>query len=229
MDVSPKASSATIDYQLLSHIAHDARGPFNGLVGFSELLDSDFTSLSEERRQEYTHLLKVLASKSFLQLQTVIAWIKLISNNFTLNTSTFSSQEVLHQALSYNAHDIENKSISVNISDEPTLVIRGDAHYMPIALGNLIAFSLRFIEAKSQILFATDKSSKSKNVITIQFQLAASYEKANLQQLLALNPTNLTEEDTGLWVCGHIMERHNAKIDLNMSSTNLTRITVTFP
>jgi hypothetical protein len=45
-----------------------------------------------------------------------------------------------------------------------------------------------------------------------------------LQQLLALNPTNLTEEDTGLWVCGHIMERHNAKIDLDISATNLTRI-----
>src|SRR6478752_3069823 len=108
-----QSSSARIDYELLSHIAHEARGPYNGLIGFSDLLDSNFDTLPVERQKEYAHLVKLLASKSFFQLQTVIAWLKLVSSNFKVHQSPFYLSEAVKYAVQYNANDIRGKSIDV--------------------------------------------------------------------------------------------------------------------
>lgn len=222
------SSLANIDYELLSHIAHEARGPYNGLIGFSDLLDSHFDSLPVERQKEYAHYVKLLASKSFFQLQTFIAWLKLVSNNFKINHSTFYLSEAVKLAVQYNANDIKGKMVSIDSPADELGQINGDINYISIALAHVISFSLHGIEKHSNIAVNIVALAKKGFSVNISFKSTEPEELVHLLNQTGTAPDQVPESKTGLWVSAQILKHHRSTMSVEVLPENRIDIDILF-
>lgn len=223
------SSRASIDYELLSHIAHEARGPYNGLIGFSDLLDSHFDSLPVERQKEYAHYVKLLASKSFFQLQTFIAWIKLVSNNFKLNNSPFFLSDALKSAIQYNANDSKSKSVEIHAPADESGKMNGDLNYIGVAIANIISYALHNIEKHSTVTLTIQPPSQQTFTLKIAFKSTSMPEEfIPFLAQTGNSPDEVPESKTGLWVTGQILKLHHSVLTVETHAENRIEILIRF-
>jgi K+-sensing histidine kinase KdpD len=224
-----QSSRASIDYELLSHIAHEARGPYNGLIGFSDLLDSNFDTLPVERQKEYAHIVKLLASKSFFQLQTVISWLKLVSSNFKVNHSPFYLSEAVKYAMQYNANDTKGKSIEMLAQTGEAGKIYGDLNYISVAVANVVSFLLVYLEKQSKIELSIVESPEKEFSVKVSVVVNNAPEELNhLLELFCNNPDQVPETKTTLWVAGQILKHHQSPIVVENDPNNQLNIRIGF-
>lgn len=228
MSNSTFASSANIDYELLSHIAHQTRGPFNGLIGFSDLLDSGFDKLPDTSKKEYVHVLNILACKAFLNQQTVIAWLKLISNNFSINHSSIPVSEMLNKAIQYNIADIEKTLVEITIDNPNNIDINGDTTYLNLAFTNLISFILQYTVPQTTIELSSHTSSKTIIIINFKAILASEKLVKKLELLSENKVLEIPESNTALWVAAQIFLLHKTTILFQKGPNNMFSITIEF-
>lgn len=229
MNNPSQSSRASIDYELLSHIAHEARGPYNGLIGFSDLLDSNFDTLPVERQKEYAHLVKLLASKSFFQLQTVIVWLKLVSSNFKINHSSFYLSEAIKYSIQYNANDLRGKSIDAISKPDEVGKVSGDFNYISIALANIVSFLFFYLEKQSQIELSIIEVSQQEFSLNISFTIAHNPDEiTHLLTLASSDPDLIPESKTSIWVAGQILKYHHLLPSFEIQPNNRATISIRF-
>jgi K+-sensing histidine kinase KdpD len=203
-------SNANIDYNLLSHIAHEVRSPFNGLIGFSDLMATHGKELSEDKKYEYTQLINQLTNKSFFQLQTFIAWVKLISDNLQLNFTQSHIKDTVKQAILFNRNDLDSKEMEVDIVCNIDLV-KADHIQLAIALACFLFSSIRTGVDKSSIRVAINKTEHDIS-IHILWQYSDN-EQSAIKWLT--NPKAAQEYDEQtfrLWIGKKIIEAHKGSV-----------------
>ncbi len=139
-----------IDYDLVSYISHETKGPFNGLIGFSDLLCSHYDKLSDENRKEYLTVVNQLASKSFLQLQVIIYWVKLMSNNIKPHLGICLTTDLLKQVMLYTQNDIDAKGIELTVNHS-ILNVNTDSNQLSVVLANILTTAIRTSKEESEI------------------------------------------------------------------------------
>lgn len=197
MSQEQNIAKADIEYNLLSQITHDVRGPFNGLIGFSELL----LKVQNAKDQEaYSLIVFQLANKSYLYLQVLIAWLKLISNNYKANTSVVSSESIINQGIKFNENEIEGKLIAIH-SEVIDKSVQADQVYLPLALGIILNLMIRFTKTGDEILIVSNEQNCSIKYIGSNEDLQASFKSINTNQLV------YDEKTYGLWVAHQLISK----------------------
>jgi two-component system, sensor histidine kinase and response regulator len=103
----------SIDSEFISILVHDMRSPYNGLLGFSDLLVNHFSQLNDENKNQYLKTIYSLCNKSFFQTQTMLYWLLIQSGNFELNISPVALHSAAEQCLLAFKNDFEQKNIPV--------------------------------------------------------------------------------------------------------------------
>jgi K+-sensing histidine kinase KdpD len=151
-------AEARIDYNLLAYINHDVRSPFNGLIGFSDILAQNINRLPKEKAEEYAIIISDLANKSHLNIQLVLCWIKLISENYKPNVTVGSWQQVFNHVKVYNASDIKAKGLELIIETDHSHVL-ADQTNLAVAFALLVAQITRYSEPSNIITIRATSSS----------------------------------------------------------------------
>lgn len=217
-------SNADIDYNLLSHIAHEVRSPFNGLIGFSDLLASHGTEISDDKKNEYTQLINQLTNKSFFQLQTFIAWVKLISNNLQLNFTHSNILDTIKQAIVYNANDLESKDIDVEKTSTIDLV-KADHIQLAISLGCFLFSAIRTGTERSTIRFVVTKSAQDV-IIHIGWKYSDPEQPAIKWLTHPKGAQEYDEQTFRLWIARRIIESHNGSLSIETNPDSRNNISM---
>lgn len=157
-----------IDYDLVSYISHETKGPFNGLIGFSDLLCSHYDKLSDENRKEYLAVVNQLASKSFLQLQVIIYWVKLMSNNIKPHLGVCPTADLLKQVMLYVQNDIDAKGIELTVNHS-VLNLNTDSNQLSVAIANILSTAIRTSKEESDISLELSETPDNKYEIIIKW------------------------------------------------------------
>jgi two-component system sensor histidine kinase/response regulator len=214
----PSSASANIEYNLLSHISHEVRGPFNGLIGFSDLLNTHYETLSDESKIEYIHIINQLASKSYLQVQTLIIWLKLISNNVSLNFSNVDLYDTIKNSIIGLSNDIESKKINI-IYPLKNASIEADNQLLLVALSNILSISIRTLAEQHEITL-THHVTKTEHCIMISWLTSIELVEPILP---FLNNQNQYDEHTfRFWIASQILQKHSGKLTLTIDNNCVT-------
>lgn len=143
-------SKASIDYTLLSQFAHDTRGPFNGLLGFSELLIKQFDQLSSAQQADYLNIVNQQAIRSYVNTQTFIAWVKCISNNLKIQPVVVEASDFIASVVKLIQPELSSKELDLQ-TQIGGKTITADASVMPLAIANLLNHCLKHVTESSQI------------------------------------------------------------------------------
>ena len=81
--------NATKD-KFFSIIAHDLKSPFQGLIGYSHILATEYSTLSEEEKLSFINSIENLSHSSYKLLENLLEWSRMQTGQMVLHLENFN-------------------------------------------------------------------------------------------------------------------------------------------
>ena len=158
-----RALNATKD-KLFSIISHDLRSPFNTILGFQELLLSDYDDLSDYDRLEMIRQVNTTTNHVYDLVENLLNWSRVQTDNIHPQPVKLNLKEVILQKLDLHRLIAESKGISIDYELPDSLIAFADINLLETSIRNLINNAIKFTPGGGTILI---KTSQHNGVITV--------------------------------------------------------------
>ncbi|WP_417432078.1 PAS-domain containing protein [Kiloniella sp.] len=129
--------------KFFSIIAHDLKGPFNALLGFSSLLSDRGESLSTEKTKEYGTMVHQSAEQVFKLLENLLEWSLLQMGRMEYAPGPVSLDEVIQTNKVLFAPAADKKGVTL-ICKPTDYIVLADFNMVDTILRNLINNAIKF-------------------------------------------------------------------------------------
>jgi len=206
--------------KFFSIIAHDLKNPFVTLLGFSEILLSEYKELQSDEVLYFINEMKNTADLSFNLLQNLLQWSRSQTGKIEFHPSNINLFKIVQQNILLVNKAAEKKGISLfnNVIEE--LNLYADEDMLNTIIRNLLTNAIKFTNTNG-IISVESKINKSMVEIYIKDSGVGMDEEtvAKLFRLESTQSTTGTNNETGtglgLILCKEFVEKHDGKIWVN--------------
>lgn len=205
--------------KFFSIIAHDLKSPFQGLIGYSEILSKEYDSLEEEEKIAFIKSIEELSHSSYKLLENLLQWTRLQTGQMAFNPEYFNVNVELHSTLSLLKQTAQNKNIDFNYDIDNLLFITADKNMISTIVRNLVSNSIKFTERRGKIELKS--FTRDKMVEFIVSDTGIGMDDTIKQKLFSIDKSTgrkgtANEEGTGLGLllCKEMVEKHGGTISV---------------
>ena len=211
-----KQINATKD-KFFSIIAHDLKNPFNGILGFSNILMEEAKDMDLPTIQEYADMINRAATQVFRLLENLLSWARIQQGQIPFNPTTLSLKEVANEATEILIEIANKKKIRIIDHIPEQITVQADGDMLKTVIRNIVSNALKFTAANGKVeLIAVE----NKNSVEISIKdNGKGMTKENANKLFKIDTNYITrgteeEEGTGLGLilCKEFIEKHQGKI-----------------
>ena len=203
--------------QLFSIIAHDLKTPFNSLVGFSEILLTDYHSLTDEQRLEYIQYLNLSSLSAFELLNNLLHWSRIQFNNVVILKEKVNLLDIVKESIDPLAATAKNKKINITVNVDDDIEVLVDKSTLGIVIYNLLMNAVKFSYEKSTV---TVYGRKEANQVIIGVQDTGIGMTTELQNSLFKTGNIISNSGTaqekgtglGLMICKDFIGRNGGEL-----------------
>lgn len=159
---------ATVDKQLLSRLTHHVRNPFNGIIGFSDLLANHFEKLDDDDKKNYIQIVHQLSKKALLRSENLAWWLKFFTENITPVPQNVDLSELIKDELNYFNTEIEKQHLDLALEINDNAIIKVDKVMLQSVLKNLLLNIIEFAPVGEYVLINLTKSGANNLTLTLQ-------------------------------------------------------------
>ncbi len=211
-----KQLNATKD-KFFSIIAHDLKNPFITLLGFSDLLISDFGEFTDEEKIYYITEMKKSAEVSHNLLQNLLLWSRAQTGRIEFNPLKIDLQKIVSDNIELLRPSAERKQIKIISDTPPNTFIFADEDMLNTIIRNLLTNALKFTNKNGLIEINCFQRPENIEICISDTGVGMSDKvKANLFRLDVSQTTFGTENEAGtglgLILCKEFVEKHGHKI-----------------
>lgn len=135
--------NATKD-KVFAIIAHDLRGPFNNILGYTDLLIGDYETLNEEQRRKFIAKISESSKGAFELVENLLLWASSQQNSISINKKNLNIKKLVNETLNALTSTAEKKKITININISEKLLVFADEFTMKIIITNLVSNAIKF-------------------------------------------------------------------------------------
>lgn len=225
--------NATKD-KFFSIIAHDLRNPFITILGFSDLLLSDYSELSDEERKFYLEEMKKSAELSHNLLQNLLQWSRSQTGRIEFNQSALFLHHVINSNFDLLYGSAEKKDIKMVSEVSVDIKLFADEDMLNTVLRNLLTNSIKFTPRHGTITVSASLN-KSMAQISVSDTGVGMDESAlnNLFRIDISHSSHGTDREAGtglgLILCKEFVEKHGGTISVSSAPGKGTTFTFTIP
>lgn len=204
--------------KFFSIIAHDLKNPFQGLLGYSEILAKDLLNMDTEDVQEVAHDLHESAQNLFKLLENLLQWSRIQRGVIEYNPDVFS----LHQVAQLNVGLVNSsafqKRITIENQVDPELMVYADVNMINTIIRNLLTNACKFTDFDGRIVLTGTKiSDQFAEVGIIDNGVGINQENCDKlfridSQLTTLGTANEKGTGLGLVLCKELTEKNGGEI-----------------
>ena len=226
-------SNATLK-KFISIIAHDLKNPFNTIIGFSDLLKTEFDNLSPDERKlaiENTHKSSVSA---YALLEQLLEWARLQTGTFQMNIEKLDLSEVVDEIISFQQPSAFLKNQHIQKDIPKGLYIYMDINMMLTIFRNLLSNAIKFTPEGGEIKITAAPSGNMVALTIADNGVGISSE--NMDKLFRIDeqyktPGTIGEKGTGigLLLCHEYVEKSGGTITVASKVEEGTTFTLNFP
>lgn len=136
---------------LISILSHDLRSPFNGILGFADILHNDVDSLSRERIRELVDIIRSQALHAYSLLEDVLEWVMLQSDKVPPKPSETDVLPICSSVVSNLKPKVDEKHISISCPAASSGKVYADEHMLYTVLNNLVSNAIKFSHEHGRI------------------------------------------------------------------------------
>jgi two-component system, cell cycle sensor histidine kinase and response regulator CckA len=137
--------------RFFSIIAHDLNNPFQGILGFTELLSESIDDMSKEEILDYAQKLNESTKNIFQLLQQLLSWSRLQIGHMQYRPSLQEFWELAEFNTHLIKHQAEEKGITVENTVHPESYLFCDPNMVNTILRNLLSNAVKFTSRGGQI------------------------------------------------------------------------------
>ncbi len=130
--------------KLFSLISHDLRAPFNSLLGFSEILTTEYDTLTKEEIKEYLNAIYESSKNLYNMTTNLLQYSRFQVGKIAYEPKILNLQELVDKNLNLLKGNYLKKQIDVRADIEKDLFIFADEDMMNSVIQNLISNSIKF-------------------------------------------------------------------------------------
>ena len=203
--------------KFFSIIAHDLKSPFQGLLGYSQILSNEFETLTEEEIKVFISSIDELSNSAFKLLQNLLDWSRLQTGKMAFNPEKLNLLVELHPTLTLVKQTALKKEISFSYSIDSNLFMTADKNMLTTVVRNLISNAVKFTKSGGEIKF--NSRLVGENVEISVSDTGVGIRTDDLEKIFRIDKSISTkgtanEEGTGLGLllCKEMIQQHNGKI-----------------
>ena len=220
--------------KLFSIIGHDLGNQFNIILGFLEVLVSDFKKLDSGKVEIHLNNIYNSSKHAFNLLENLLTWARMQTNMIQYNPEVFDVQSKVAESVGLFEGACAKKSIKIEIAGSERMWIVADINMFSTVFRNLVANAIKFTHGDGNILIQTEKIGDfceiaisdngvgiSDNDIGKIFRIDSKHK----------TPGTMGEKGTGLGLilCKEFVEKHGGKIEVKSKVGKGSRFSFTLP
>lgn len=217
-----------------SIIAHDLKSPFNGLLGFSNLMLQDFDRFSREEIRSYLKNMNSSIKHIFNLVENLLDWSRIQSGRLEYNPEPVELEELIVSVLKILESNFHNKSIKTSTRLEKSVIVSADRKMLISVVQNLLSNAVKFtreggeIEVRSQIREQFALVTIRDNGVGIRQEMLKDLFK--IEKLVTTEGTQ-NEKGTGLGLilCKEFIEKCGGRITVESKPGKGTAFTFSLP
>ena len=216
-----RESNATKD-KFFSIIAHDLKGPFQTILGFSELLLNRYYDYSDEKRIKFIELIHQSGFKTHSLLENLLAWSRSQRGMIQYTPENIHLYSFMKKDVNLFRKLASEKSININVNIPDNINILADMDMLSTIIRNLLSNAVKFTNEGGEInVYAklNENNSADKEVSIFVEDNGIGIDKSRLNSIFDVNenistPGTHTEQGTGLGLllCKEFIEKHQGSI-----------------
>jgi PAS domain S-box-containing protein len=204
--------------KLFSILAHDLRGPFNALIGYSELLIKNFKNYPVEKIERQLNYILDSSKQTFYMLNNLLEWSRSQRETIKYNPEPI----MISQYLSYELDILKQQASRKNIVIEEKIIgaekiINADPNLISTVIRNLISNAIKY-SFKNKTIQITLTFSDNELLFSVKDEGTGIRPelKENLFKISDIGSTAGTQGEKGtglgLLICVDFVAKHNGKI-----------------
>ena len=203
--------------KFFSIIAHDLKSPFQSILGFSELLSTEYEYLTEEQRKEAATNILSVSNDTYRLIENLLEWGRTQTGAVKAAFRSFNVKDLVAETLPLFQAPLKKKSIEFSY-DLPALIQAWADYDMIMAVfRNIVSNAIKFTPVGGRIHIKLSQTSEL--VILSVTDTGTGMEPEILERLFTFDPKvqragTMGERGTGLGLalCLEFMELNHGKI-----------------
>lgn len=221
--------------KFFSIIAHDLRGPFNGMIELTRLMSDETTGLSKEDLQDLSGKLSSSAKSTFNLLENLLNWAKMNQGMLAYKPTLIPLKTFASIHLEAMQDMANNKEIKTSNNIPNDLLVFADEYMLQTIIRNFIINAIKFTPKGGEVSISA-RETENKDIEISIIDNGVGMNKETIDSLFILdNQTrragteNEPSSGLGLILCKEFIDRHSGTIKIESESGNGSAFRFTFP
>ncbi len=207
----------SIKNKLISVIAHDLKNPFNSIIGYSELLVTDFNNYAQDEVKMFLNIIHDNAIGGNMLLDNLLQWSRLQTRTIQYLPVVHNLARLVTDEFFLLQHKAKEKGVSLvqHIADD--LVVFADSNMLKTVIRNLVSNALKFTPKNGSVTINAKAETNSVLVSVVDTGQGVEphiKEKLFTGEAGVSTVGNSGEKGTGLglMLCKDFIQKHNGDI-----------------
>ena len=203
-----------------SIVAHDFRGPFTGLLGYTENLDIEFPVLSRSDIHNYVKVINGALKTVYNTIENLLQWSKIQRGKLLFNPEKVDLFNIAESVINMLKSDAVAKNINIANDIKKDSIVFADDNMIRSVFHNLLSNSVKYCNEGGSIIFSAEEKnsyyevSVSDTGVGMKPEFIKSLFKIELPYV-TLGTRNEKGSGLGLLLCNEFIHRHNSKLHVN--------------
>lgn len=220
--------------RFFSIIAHDLKNPFNALLGFSEIMKTNFDELTENEIHQYISIVNQSSQNLYKLLENLLKWSAAQTGTMRYVPEKFDLVSLVHSEIHFIRIRAGKKNINISENMPDELIISADKILLSSVIRNLIDNAIKFSPNGGSIKLTARYENHEVVVEVADSGIGIS---ADMQKKLFLIDGNVCRKGTsdedggglGLILCKELIEKTGGNIGVESEPGVGSRFWFTIP
>lgn len=148
--------NATKD-KFFSIISHDLRNPFITLLGYSEILTTEYDELDDDEKRDLLSKMEKATRKTFTLLDNLLQWSRSQRGNLKLKTEVLDLQEICEENINLMQPYASNKNIMLRNEIVTPMYAACDRNTITAVIRNIISNAIKFTFPNGKVTICAEE------------------------------------------------------------------------
>ncbi|TEU23833.1 GAF domain-containing sensor histidine kinase [Alkanindiges illinoisensis] len=220
--------------KFFSIIAHDLRAPFHGILGFSEVLETEIEDLDEKGIRDIVGYLRSTAHATFRLLENLLQWAMSEGGAIIYRPQDVQIEQVFQTVFEVLGAMAQKKNVILHNDADPRLTVHVDLNMMTSVLQNLTSNAIKFTPSGGHVYLSAHKVNEEIHIAVRDTGIGMPEEQIR-EFFMRQQPKSIKGTDgekgtgLGLLLCRQFVEKNNGRIEINSKPNEGTTFTIMIP
>ncbi len=220
--------------KFFSIIAHDLKNPFNIILGYADILNTDFDNFDEAELKRMINEIDKSSKITYNLLDNLLTWSRSQQGKIQINKELYNLKHLVEQSCEVCKLNATNKNIKISIEIPIDYKLYVDRFTISTAIGNLLSNAIKFTQEGGLIAIYAEKDHKNISINIKDTGIGMSEETAfNLfndgKSNSTLGTNNESGTGLGLIISQEFVKKNGGEISVVSELGKGSIFTFTFP